>query len=42
MTIEENILYGADNATMSDVERAAKLANAHDFITNFPKVSIFL
>ncbi len=37
-TIEENIMYGADDVTMSDVERAAKLANAHDFICTFPNV----
>lgn len=31
-TIEENIRYGSPNATHEDIVRAAKLANAHDFI----------
>ena len=35
-TIEENIKYGAPNATHEQVEAAAKAANAHDFIMNFP------
>jgi len=33
-TIKENILLGNPNATISDIENAAKLANAHDFIMN--------
>ena len=32
-TIYNNITFGVDNATIEDVERAAKIANAHDFIT---------
>ena len=28
-----NIIFGADSAKMDDVERAAKIANAYDFIT---------
>lgn len=35
-TIEENIKYGAPNATREQVEAAARAANAHDFITSFP------
>ncbi|MFH1380848.1 MAG: ABC transporter ATP-binding protein [Candidatus Omnitrophota bacterium] len=35
-TIENNILYGAAHATKDDVVKAAKLAEAHDFIMNFP------
>ena len=36
-TIGENIRYGMPiNATQEDVERAAKLANAHDFIRLLP------
>ena len=31
-TIAENIAYGKQGASRSDVEEAAKLANAHDFI----------
>ena len=33
-TIKENILLGNPYATISDIENAAKLANAHDFIMN--------
>ncbi|KAH6829698.1 transporter associated with antigen processing protein 2 [Perilla frutescens var. hirtella] len=36
--IEENIAYGFDGeATDSDIERVAKMANAHEFITSFPE-----
>ncbi|VDM72774.1 unnamed protein product, partial [Strongylus vulgaris] len=35
-TIEENIRYGRPGATDQEVVKAAQLANAHDFITNFP------
>lgn len=31
-TIFNNIAFGVENATMEDVVRAAKIANAHDFI----------
>ncbi|KAH6807720.1 transporter associated with antigen processing protein 2, partial [Perilla frutescens var. frutescens] len=35
-SIEENIAYGFDGkASAADIENAAKLANAHEFITNF-------
>jgi len=35
--IRENIRYGRLNATDDEVEAAAKLAGAHDFITTFSK-----
>ncbi|PIA57685.1 hypothetical protein AQUCO_00600424v1 [Aquilegia coerulea] len=37
-SVEENIAYGFDgNATSADVENAAKMANAHEFISKFPE-----
>ena len=36
-TIEENIRYGTPNATYDEVVAAAKLANAHEFITAQPE-----
>ena len=35
-TIYDNIAYSKPNATLEQVIRAAKAANAHDFIVNFP------
>ena len=35
-TVKENILYGRPGASDEDVIEAAKLADAHDFIMNFP------
>lgn len=35
-TILENIRYGKPTASDNEVFEAAKLANAHDFINNFP------
>ena len=35
-TIAKNIAYGFPAASREDIERAAKLANAHDFIMSFP------
>ncbi|BCW99523.1 MAG: ABC transporter [Armatimonadota bacterium] len=35
-TIAENIAYGKPNATPEEIMRAAKAANAHDFIMKFP------
>ncbi|GAM28104.1 hypothetical protein SAMD00019534_112800 [Acytostelium subglobosum LB1] len=35
-TIAENIAYGHSEATQEEIERAARSANAHDFIINFP------
>ena len=36
-TIKENIAAGRQSATLDEIERAARLANAHDFIMAFPK-----
>jgi len=36
-SLSENIAYGRPGATQAEVERAAKLANAHDFIVKLPK-----
>ncbi|XP_006880348.1 PREDICTED: multidrug resistance protein 1-like [Elephantulus edwardii] len=35
-TIKNNIKYGRDNVTDDEIERAAKEANAYDFIMEFP------
>ncbi|XP_015742969.1 multidrug resistance protein 1 [Python bivittatus] len=35
-TIAENIQYGRENVTMEEIEKAAKEANAYDFIMNLP------
>jgi ATP-binding cassette subfamily B protein len=35
-TISENIAYGRPGASASEIENAAKLANAHDFIAELP------
>lgn len=36
-TIAENIAYGRPNATREEIIWAAKMANAHDFIAEFPE-----
>ena len=36
-TLSENIRYGKLNATDAEVERAAKLAHAHEFIKDLPQ-----
>jgi ATP-binding cassette subfamily B protein len=36
-SLAENIAYGRPNATMAEIERAARLANAHGFIASLPK-----
>ncbi|MBR2667518.1 MAG: ABC transporter ATP-binding protein [Oscillospiraceae bacterium] len=36
-TVRDNIRYGRLNATDEEVEQAAKLANAHDFIMRLPQ-----
>lgn len=36
-TLRENIRYGRPEATDAEVERAAKLAHCHEFISNFPE-----
>lgn len=35
-TIAKNIAYGYPDATMEEIEAAAKQANAHNFIMSFP------
>lgn len=35
-TIEENIRYGKKDSTMADIEKAARIANCHDFIMKLP------
>lgn len=35
-SIAENIRYGKPDATDAEIEKNAKLANAHDFIVQFP------
>ena len=34
--IAENIKFGKADASMEEVEQAARAANAHDFISEFP------
>jgi ATP-binding cassette, subfamily B, bacterial len=36
-TIAENIAFGVEGAAQEDIEQAAKMAQAHDFITEFPE-----
>jgi ATP-binding cassette subfamily B protein len=36
-TLAENIAYARPGARMAEIERAARLANAHDFIMSLPK-----
>lgn len=36
-TIRENIAYGAPGATQAEIEAAARIANAHDFIMLLPE-----
>jgi ABC-type multidrug transport system fused ATPase/permease subunit len=36
-SIAENIAYGKPGATQAEIETAARRANAHDFITQFPE-----
>ena len=35
-TIAENIRYGKEGVTLAEIEEAAKVANAHSFISEFP------
>ena len=35
-SIAKNIKYGNPSATQEQIEEAARLANAHDFISSFP------
>lgn len=39
-SIEDNIRFGKSDATDEEVQNAAKMANAHDFIMDFPEVII--
>ena len=41
-TIGENIRYGRLDITQEQIEHAAQLANAHDFITGLPLVGLLL
>ena len=41
-TIAENIRYGRNDATMEDIVRAAKEANAYNFIMDLPQVPLAL
>jgi ABC-type multidrug transport system fused ATPase/permease subunit len=36
-TIKENIAYGKPDATIEEIEEAAKKANAYDFVESFPE-----
>lgn len=36
LTVAENIAYGRPDATMAEIEAAAKAASAHEFITRLP------
>jgi ATP-binding cassette subfamily B protein len=36
-SLSENISYGRPGATQAEIERAARLANAHEFIATLPK-----
>jgi len=36
-TVAENIAYGRPGASQAEIEEAARLANAHDFIAAFPE-----
>jgi ABC-type multidrug transport system fused ATPase/permease subunit len=38
-TIAENIAYGRERVTQQEIEKAARAANAHNFISQFPKVT---
>ena len=38
-SISDNIRLGREGATQADIEDASKMANAHDFIMEFPDVS---
>ena len=41
-TVFNNIAFGVDNPNMDDVIRAAKVANAHDFIMKLDKRATIL
>jgi len=35
-SIRDNIAYGNEDATQEQIEHAARMANAHEFIESFP------
>jgi ABC-type multidrug transport system fused ATPase/permease subunit len=39
-SIEENIRFGKPDATLEEIQHAARMANAHDFIMALPEVII--
>lgn len=41
-TIRENIRYGNESVTEEEMIKAAKEANAHDFISKLPEVSFYI
>lgn len=41
-TIAENIRFGRPGVTMDDITKAAKEANAYNFIMDLPQVCYFL
>lgn len=41
-SIAENIRYGREGVTQAEIEQATKEANAYDFISQLPEVSIGL
>lgn len=41
-TIANNIRYGKEDVTDAEIEQAAKEANAFDFISKLPDVSILM
>ncbi len=40
MSIYENIRFGRVNATRTEIEEAARQANAHNFIMQLPNVCV--
>ena len=37
-TIADNIRYGQEGITQEEIEKATRMANAHDFISKLPQV----
>ena len=40
-SIAENIRYGREDVSLSELVEAAKMANAHDFISRLPEVRTY-
>ena len=40
-TIAENIRYGQEGISQEEIEKATRMANAHDFIVKLPQVEMF-